>query len=155
MAINDEYKQVVEAIMKSLDVNMNRIGGVLDSDARQLIIQRKMVDRGDFLHATGYEVVRTGNYITLRFGSNVSHAPFVLGGKIPSWTPLAPIKSWVERKGLSWVNNDTGKSMTVDQMAWAIIHNIRKEGIKARNVFEEVFRNREQWIYKTLEAVNA
>jgi len=153
MAIDNEYKQVVAAIMKSLNAKMHRIGGTIDADTRRMIIQEKIYDRGDFLHATGYEVVSAGNHITLKFGSNVSHAPFVLGGKVPSWTPVAPIKAWVERKNLSWVDKKTGNPLTVDAMAWMIVTKIRREGIKARNVFEEVFRKREAWIYQTLESL--
>jgi len=155
MSIADEYKQVVAAIMKALNTKMHQVGGTLDADARQMILQKKIYDRGDFLHATGYEVVRAGNHITLRFGSNVSHAPFVLGGKVPSATPLAPIKAWVERKNLSWVSKKTGNPLTVDAMAWMIITKIRRTGIEARNVFEEVFKNREAWIYQTLESIDA
>ena len=79
--------------------------------------------------------------MTLRVGSNVKHEPFVLGGKVPSWTPIAPLKSWVERKGLSWTDKKSGKLLTVEQIAHMIQAKIKREGIAARNVFAQVIAN--------------
>ena len=56
----------------------------------------------------------------LRVGSNVKHEPFVLGGKVPSWTPIAPLIAWVELKHLSWTDKETGKLLTVAEIAYLV-----------------------------------
>jgi len=78
---------------------------------------------------------------------------FRFGGKVPSWTPIAPLKSWVERKGISWTDKKSGKLLTVDQIAHMIQGKIKREGIAARNVFASVIANREQWIYEQLNDI--
>ncbi len=89
----------------------------------------------------------------LRVGSNVRHEPFVLGGKVPSWTPIAPLIAWVERKHLSWTDKEAGKLLTVAEIAYLIRGKIKLEGIAARNVFASVISNREQWIYQQLNDI--
>ena len=91
--------------------------------------------------------------MVLRVGSNVKHEPFVLGGKVPSGTPIAPLLAWVERKHLSWTDKETGKALTVSQIAYLIRGKIKREGIAARNVFAQVVANREQWIYNQLNDI--
>ena len=100
-----------------------------------------------------YEVEVGSSSIALIVGSNVPHEPFVLGGKAPSWTPLEPLKAWVERKNLSWVDKKSGKALTIEQMAYMIRAKIKREGIPARNVFAEVIKNRESWIFQQLDSI--
>jgi hypothetical protein len=101
----------------------------------------------------GYVVTVEDDGVTLHVGSNVRHEPFVLGGKVPSWTPLAPLKAWVERKHLAWTDRETGKELTVTQMAYMIRGKIKREGIPERNIYEEILRNREQWILRQLNDI--
>ncbi len=82
-----------------------------------------------------------------------STRPFVLGGKVPSWTPIAPLIAWVERKHLSWTDKETGKALTIAEIAYLIRGKIKREGIAARNVFASVIANREQWIYQQLNDI--
>ena len=89
------------------------------------------------------QVKESGEMITMTFWSNVPHTKYVLGGKVPSWTPIAPIKQWVVDKRLSWVDKDTKKALTVMQMAYLVRGSIKNKGIKERNVFQEVFK--EDW----------
>ena len=46
------------------------------------------------------------------FASKVFREPDLptLPGKVPSWTPIAPLIAWVERKHLSWTDKETGKA---------------------------------------------
>ncbi len=76
-----------------------------------------------------------------------------LPGKVPSWTPIAPLIAWVERKHLSWTDKETGKALTVAEIAYLIRGKIKREGIAARNVFATVIANREQWIYQQLNDI--
>lgn len=76
-----------------------------------------------------------------------------LPGKVPSWTPIAPLIAWVERKHLAWTDKETGKLLTVAEIAFLIGGKIKREGIAARNVFTQVVSNREQWIYQQLNDI--
>jgi hypothetical protein len=59
----------------------------------------------------------------------------------------------VERKGLSWTDRETGKALTVAEIAYLIRGKIKREGTQARNVFASVISNREQWIYQQLNDI--
>lgn len=145
--------QIYRAIYAALESRLHLIGSVIDADSRKEILTQQIYDKGDFYGNTGYVVETDDSGMTLRVGSNVRHEPFVLGGKVPSWTPIAPLKSWVERKGLSWTDKKSGKLLTVDQIAHMIQAKIKREGIAARNVFAQVIANREQWIYQQLSSI--
>lgn len=145
--------EIYRAIYTALESRLHLIGSVIDADSRKEILTQQIYDKGDFYGNTGYVVETDDSGMTLRVGSNVRHEPFVLGGKVPSWTPIAPLKSWVERKGLSWMDKQSGKLLTVDQIAHMIQAKIKREGIAARNVFAQVIANREQWIYQQLNSI--
>lgn len=142
---------VYEAIIAALDSRFHLIGSVIEGEARKEAMRLNIKDRGDFIQALGYVVQRESDGLNLIVGSNVPHEPYVLGGKVPSWTPFEPIKGWVERRGLSWTDKETGRALTVAEMAWMIIHTIRKRGIPARNIFATVIDNREKWIFEQLD----
>lgn len=143
--------EIYHAIMAALDSRFHLIGSVIEGEARREAMRLEIRDRGDFIQAMGYLVQRQSDGIGLIVGSNVPHEPYVLGGKVPSWTPFEPIKGWVERKGLAWTDEKSGRAYTVAQMAWMIIHAIRKRGIPARNVFKTVIENRQKWIFEQLD----
>lgn len=145
--------EIYRAIYAALESRLHLIGSVIDADSRKEILTQQIYDKGDFYGNTGYVVETDDSGMTLRVGSNVRHEPFVLGGKVPSWTPIAPLKSWVERKGLSWTDKKSGKLLTVEQIAYMIQAKIKREGIAARNVFAQVIANREQWIYQQLNSI--
>jgi len=145
--------EIYRAIYAALESRLHLIGSVIDADSRKEILTQQIYDKGDFYGNTGYVVETNDSGMTLRVGSNVKHEPFVLGGKVPSWTPIAPLKSWVERKGLSWTDKKSGKLLNVEQIAYMIQAKIKREGIAARNVFASVIANREQWIYQQLNSI--
>ena len=89
----------------------------------------------------------------LRVGSNVKHEQYVFGGNEPSWTPIKPLISWVERKGLSWADKKTGVQLKVEQIAYMIRAKIMREGIEPRNVYETVIENRVPWILEQLNGI--
>jgi len=145
--------EIYRAIYTALESRLHLIGSVIDADSRKEILAQQIYDKGDFYGNTGYLVETQPSGMTLRVGSNVKHEPFVLGGKVPSWTPIAPLIGWVERKHLSWTDKATGKLLTARQIAYLIRGKIKREGIAARNVFAEVISNREQWIYQQLSSI--
>jgi hypothetical protein len=145
--------EIYRAIYTALESRLHLIGSVIDADSRKEILAQQIYDKGDFYGNTGYLVETQPSGMTLRVGSNVKHEPFVLGGKVPSWTPIAPLIGWVERKHLSWTDKATGKLLTVAEIAYLIRGKIKREGIAARNVFAEVLSNREQWIYQQLSSI--
>jgi hypothetical protein len=145
--------EIYRAIYAALESRLHLIGSVIDADARKEILAQQIYDKGDFYGNTGYLVETTDTAMILRVGSNVKHEPFVLGGKVPSWTPIAPLIAWVERKHLSWTDKETGKALTVAEIAYLIRGKIKREGIAARNVFAQIIANREQWIYQQLNSI--
>jgi len=146
-------RDIYHAIYAALESRVYLIGSMIDADARREIIAQKIYDKGDFYDNAGYLVENQPGALVLRVGSNVRHEPFVLGGKVPSWTPIAPLKAWVERKGLAWTDKKSGKLLTIEQMAYMIRGKIKREGIPARNVYETVIKNREAWIYEQLDSI--
>ena len=145
--------EIYRAIYTALESRLHLIGSVIDADSRKEILTQQIYDKCDFYGNTGYVVETDDSGMTLRVGSNVRHEPFVLGGKVPSWTPIAPLIAWVERKHLSWTDKETGKLLTVTEIAYLIRGKIKREGIAARNVFASVIANREQWIYQQLNSI--
>ncbi len=146
-------REIYLAIYAALESRLHLIGSVIDAESRKEILAQQIYDKGDFYGNTGYLVETSPDAMILRVGSNVKHEPFVLGGKVPSWTPIAPLIAWVERKHLSWTDKETGKLLTVAEIAYLIRGKIKREGIAARNVFAEVIANREQWIYQQLNDI--
>jgi len=145
--------EIFRAIYIALESRLHLIGSVIDADARKEILAQNIYDKGDFFRNTGYLVETNSTGMTLRVGSNVKHEPFVLGGKVPSWTPIAPLIGWVERKHMSWTDKETGRLLTTIEIAYLIRGKIKREGIAARNVFAEVIANRKQWIYEQLKSI--
>ena len=150
---DDIMREVYRAIYADLESRLHLIGSVIDADSRKEILAKQIYDKGDFYGNTGYLVQTDPSSMILRVGSNVKHEPFVLGGKMPSWTPIAPLIAWVESKNLSWTEKKTGKQLTVAEIAYLIRGKIKREGIAARNVFAQVIANREQWIYQQLNDI--
>jgi hypothetical protein len=146
-------REIYLAIYAALESRLHLIGSVIDAESRKEILEQQIYDKGDFYGNTGYLVETSPSAMILRVGSNVKHEPFVLGGKVPSWTPIAPLIAWVERKHLSWTDKETGKLLTVAEIAYLIRGKIKREGIAARNVFAEVIANREQWIYQQFNSI--
>ncbi len=145
--------EIYLAIYAALESRLHLIGSVIDAESRKEILAQQIYDKGDFYGNTGYLVETSPSAMILRVGSNVKHEPFVLGGKVPSWTPIAPLIAWVERKHLSWTDKETGKALTVAEIAYLIRGKIKREGIAARNVFAQIVSNREQWIYQQLNDI--
>ncbi|MDP3115463.1 MAG: hypothetical protein Q8M98_11945 [Candidatus Cloacimonadaceae bacterium] len=145
--------EIYRAIYTALESRLHLIGSVIDADSRKEILVKQIYDKGDFYGNTGYLVETQPSSMILRVGSNVKHEPFVLGGKVPSWTPIAPLIAWVERKHLSWTDKETGKQLTIAEIAYLIRGKIKREGIAARNVFSEVITKREQWIYRQFNSI--
>lgn len=145
--------EIYRALWAALEQKVHLIGSVLDADSRREIQAEKIYDKGDFYGNTGYVVQTVGDTLVLRIGSNVRHEPFVLGGKVPSWTPIAPLIGWVGRKQLSWVDKRSGKALSIEQMAYMIRAKIKREGIEPRNVFATVVANREEWISQQIDNI--
>ena len=151
--LDEVMVEVYRAIFSALESRLHLIGSVIDAESRKEILAQQIYDKGDFYGNTGYLLQTTDTAMILRVGSNVKHEPFVLGGKVPSWTPIAPLIAWVERKHLSWTDKETGKALTIAEIAYLIRGKIKREGIAARNVFASVIANREQWIYQQLNDI--
>jgi hypothetical protein len=154
--IQGQLNVIIQAILAALDSKLHLVGNTLADEAQRLAIERKIYDRGDFASHMTYEVVKEEGRMILKVGSHVAHAPYVTGGKVPSFTPIAPLIGWVERKGLSWVHREganQGKLLSVLEMAYMIRSKIRRVGIGGRNIFDELLKNKQQWIFDELNAI--
>lgn len=151
--MDDVMSDIYKALLSGLESKVYRIGSVLDRDARQEILKQKIYDKGDFYDNAGYIVRPIEDGFVLHVGSNVKHEPYVLGGKVPSWTPIKQLIEWVQRKELSWVDKRSGKRLTIEQMAYMIRWKIKELGIEPRNVYQTVIDNKEQWINEQLDSI--
>lgn len=157
--------EILRAIYAAIESKLYLIGAVIDRDAKRGMLEanqygdKYIYDKGDFYNNASYIVTEDKDGFTLNVGSKVKgknnkdYAPYVLGGKVPSWTPIKPLISWVERKGLSWTDKKTGMHLKVEQMAYMIRAKILREGIEPRNIYETVLQNRESWIYEQLNGI--
>jgi hypothetical protein len=150
MTEREFWQKIHNEIVKAL----NEIGSTIIGKSKQMILDREIYARGDFYRNSEY--VQKGNLragYSVQFGSNVKHEPYVLGGKEPSWTPLEPLKAWVERKGLNWTDKKTGTALTTEQMARLIRGKIKREGIPARNVFAEILNDNVGYVRERLARI--
>jgi len=104
---------------------------------------------GEFLNKLTHSVTDENGDFVVRIWSDAPHSNYVLGGKVPSWTPIKPLIAWVEKKRFSWVDK-SGKKLTVKQIAYMIRNKIKREGIRERNVFQEVLEAELAWIESQL-----
>lgn len=145
--------QIEAAIRAALRERLQDIGVVLSGDGLREARRMHIRATGNFQDKIDSVLKETKKKFVLSVGSKVEYEPFILGGKKPSWTPIEPLKRWVETKKLSWVDKKTEKKLTVDQMAYMIRGKIKREGIPERNIFAEVLKNRESWIFSQLKTV--
>jgi hypothetical protein len=162
MTESEIMREIFRAILDVIESTLHRIGSVINGEARKAMLaevttngqtHKYIYDKGDMFRNATYVVVRTETGLSLKVGSNVKHESFVLGGKVPSWTPLDPLKSWVERKGLTWTDKQSGKALSIDSIAYIIRRKIKREGIAARDIYTTIFTNRQSWIIDQLEHV--
>lgn len=144
--------EIYKAIYAAFEQRVHLIGNKLVADSNKEAKKIGIGD-GDFYNAIGYIVEDIPDGMILHLGSDIEYEQYVLGGKDPSWTPIKPLIAWVKRKGLTWSDKKTGKQLKVEQMAYMIRSKIRREGIPARNIFETVINNREEWIYQQLDSI--
>ena len=85
--------EIFRAIRTAIESRLHLIGSVIEGESRRKILEQNIRAEGDFLANTGYAVQISSSSIDLVVGSNVPHEPYVLGGKVPSWTPLEPLKT--------------------------------------------------------------
>lgn len=146
---------LLQQIISKFGNRLEMIGEVLEGKIAERVANLPIYDKGEFYRKLTHQVISTDKELTLKFWSTAPHAPFVLGGKVPSWTPYAPLKSWVERKvrtSGSFVSkfSDNGKLMPIDSITWLIRSKIRREGIKERNVIMDVIKDELNWIEKII-----
>jgi hypothetical protein len=154
MATQEQFMKVFQALENAYLLRMDKIGLALQGQIIKRTKQLKIRDKGDFVRNIDYEVVNFSPILELKLGSNVKHAKYVLGGKVPSATPFKPLKAWVKRKNLKWYDlEDKDKQLTVNQIANLIFWKIYHKGIEERNVVSEVLDNQHKWIKEQLGEV--
>ena len=149
---NFTAKSMLSFVTQAYMLRLDKIGLVLQGQMKKEARQQKIWAKGDFVRNMDYEVVQEGNYLGLKLGSNVEHAQYVLGGKIPSWTPIDPIIEWIKTRRIVWYDNND-KKMKPKQMAFLISRKHSRVGIPERNIPAEVIEKRRNWIDKQLNSV--
>ncbi len=140
-------RRIVDGYRKKLDYMGNHLKGQLIKEASK----RKIRAKGDFINNMSYEVSETEAGLVLRLGSRVDHAKYVLGGKVPSWTPMEPLMDWIKvRKIVWWEGNRKVKDK---EIAFLIARKHSREGIDARNIVQDVVDSREGWIRRQLASM--
>lgn len=145
-----EMEELTRRIMGGYRRKLDYMGNVLMGQVIKEASGRKIRAKGDFINNMSYEVVETPTALILRVGSKVDHAKYVLGGKVPSWTPLEPLLKWIKVRRIVWW--DKNRKMEDKEIAWLISLKHKREGIAARNVVQDVIDKRESWIRKELES---
>jgi hypothetical protein len=151
--MDDILKETKEAIIMKLGA----IAEYIESKVAHRISNyspNPIYDKGEFLNKLTHNVRDNGNIVTMLIFSNAPHAKYVVGGSIygAKRPPLAPIQAWVKRKRLSWTDKK-GNKLDDKQMAFMIQANIFKNGIRERNVFQEVLTEQEDWIKKEVAKI--
>ncbi len=151
--MNADIIKIKNAVLQVVESYLYRIGSRIEGKARRIVIAKNIKDKDDFYQALGYRVLPIKDGLTLRVGSNVKHEQYVLGGKVPSWTPIEPLLAWVERKNLKWYDSKTNKELKALQIAYMIRGKIKREGIKARNIFAEILESEEAYIINQFNSI--
>lgn len=133
--------ELLAAAKNAVESRMEAIGAVIDGEARRIAIADKIRDTGAYQDNIGHAVKWYGRTCVCHVGSNVKYEQYIEAGKVPSWTPIAPLEAWVARKGLSWTA-DSGKPLTKKQMAYLIRGKIKREGVPAKNVFARAIEHK-------------
>ena len=155
--INELWEEVKADVMQRLEIIAETIEGKI---AHKISNYKPypIYDTGEFLNKLTHGVTEEDDEIVVRIWSDAKspsgekYAKFILGGRVPSDTPLKPLVAWVERKKLNWTDK-SGKKMTAMQMAYLIRNKIRRVGVKERNVFQEVLNEEISWIESQLNKI--
>lgn len=158
MKNDDIYSEVIQQLRGKILLKMEGLGEFLEGKIAEEISQIPIYDKGNFLNKLTHGVTSNKSSVTLRIWSSAKHAKFVLGGKVPSAVPKAPIKAWVKRKlskspsfARKFSDPKTGKTLPVDSIVFLIMRKIRREGIKERNVFQSVVKEYLNYIERELK----
>jgi len=114
---------------------------------------------GEFLDKLTHSVTEENGSLIARIWSDAhspegeKYAKYVLGGRVPSDTPIKPLIAWVERKKLAWFDR-AGNKLTAEQIAYIVREKIRRVGVKERNVFQEVLKEQMNWIESELNKLS-
>jgi hypothetical protein len=146
----NEFEQLAREIVGGYRRKLDYMGDLLKGQMIKEASSRKIRAKGDFINNMSYEVVETPTALILRLGSKVEHAKYVLGGKVPSWTPLEPLMEWIKVRKIVWW--DKNRKMEDKEIAWLISRKHKREGIEPRNIVQDVIDKREGWIRKELES---
>lgn len=146
----NEFDELAREIMGGYRRKLDYMGDLLKGQMIKEASSRKIRAKGDFIKNMSYEVVETPTALILRLGSKVEHAKYVLGGKVPSWTPLEPLMEWIKVRKIVWW--DKNRKMEDKEIAWLISRKHKREGIEPRNIVQDVIDKREGWIRKELES---
>ena len=145
---DDPWREIIEM----LKIRLEDIGNTLEAKITNKIKNYEpypITNTGQFQQSIFTNVREDKDGLILEIGSSVPYAKYILGGKAPSWTPLAPLEAWVDRKKLNWTDK-SGNKLSTKQMAWMIRRKIKREGIKEKNVFQDVVKNEINWIEQQL-----
>ncbi len=140
-------RRIVGGYRKKLDSVGNHLKGQLVKEASK----RKIRAKGDFINNMSHEVSETKTGLVLRLGSRVDHAKYVLGGKVPSWTPIAPLLEWIEDRKIVWW--DGNRKMKDKEIAFLIARKHSRQGIEERNIVRDVVDRREGWIRRQVASM--
>jgi len=144
----NEFEQLAREIVGGYRRKLDYMGDLLKGQMIKEASSRKIRAKGDFINNMSYEVVETPTALILRLGSKADHAKYVLGGKVPSWTPLEPLMEWIKVRKIVWW--DKNRKMEDKEIAWLISRKHKREGIEPRNIVQDVIDKREGWIRKEL-----
>lgn len=160
MTNTDAFNEIFEQLKGRVILKMERLGEFLEGKIAEEISNIPIYDKGNFLNKLTHGVTHTQKTVSLRIWSSAKHAKFVLGGKVPSGVPKAPIKEWVVRKiskspsfARKFSDPKTGKRLPVDSIVFLIMRKIRREGIKERNVFQNVVKEYLNYIERELKSI--
>lgn len=145
-------KKMLDFVTQAYMLRLDKIGVVLHGQMKKEARQQHIWASGDFVRNMDHEVVQEGNYLGLKLGSNVEHAQYVLGGKVPSWTPIEPLIEWIRKRQIVWYDKNDNK-MKAKQMAFMISRKHSKVGIPERNIPAQVIEKGKTWIEKQLNSV--
>lgn len=158
MKIKEINEEIRQAVINSFILKLEKIGTFLEGKIAEEIARIPIYDKGDFANKLTYNVRPTKSTITLKIFSESKHAKYVLGGKVPSWTPKAPLVSWVKRKiskSPSFArkfSTKSGELMPIDSIVYLIRSKIRREGIKERNVIQDTVKKYIDYVNNELRA---
>jgi hypothetical protein len=111
----------------------NALGDELKKNLIQELRRTKAIATGDLIRSLNIEIKKTDDGAIISLAGNEYITYIEKGRKRGKYAPVRALEAWVKAKGIA------SEQKKVTAIAFAINNKIKREGIKARPIFENAY----------------